>query len=339
MSQELASPELQGVLDLSPEQQRRFDDWARAQLVQLAQQFDVDTSVSQKRASWGMRIASTLGGIAICAAVVLFFIRYWGDLSTVWQVAIVAILPLAALGGAEFAATRERTHYFTGLLSRVAFAAFVMNLAVLGSIFNIISTERALLAWGAFAVILAYRYGLRLLLTVGLLLLISYCAAAVTAGFGYRWIDFVERPELVALLAILIFWASLAIRHRRHTNFSNVYRLVGAVVFFVCILSLADWGIPSYLPFRHHNVERLYEIVGMLTSAGAIWLGITRDWNGTVNLSAIAFVIFLFTRLYHWFWDWLPKYMFFALIGGLSIVLVLIFKRLRSRMARPGALA
>src|ERR1051326_1199947 len=137
LRQELATPELQRVLGLSPEQQQRFDDWSIARLNQLTQQFDVDTSALQEHASWGMRIASTLGGIAICAAVVLFFMRYWGNFGTPLQVTIVVLVPLLALGGAELAASRERTLYFTGLLALVAFASFVMNLAVMGSIFNI----------------------------------------------------------------------------------------------------------------------------------------------------------------------------------------------------------
>jgi hypothetical protein len=55
LRQALATPELQQVLDLSPEQQRRFHEWAQAELTHLARQFDIDTSVSQKRVSWGMR--------------------------------------------------------------------------------------------------------------------------------------------------------------------------------------------------------------------------------------------------------------------------------------------
>jgi uncharacterized membrane protein len=113
-----------------------------------------------------MRIASTLGGIAICAAVVLFFARYWGYLDTSAQIAILVVVPLLALAAAEFAAWRERTLYFTGLLALLAFASFVMNLAVVGSIFNIVSTERALLAWGAFALLLGLP--LRLALAVGI---------------------------------------------------------------------------------------------------------------------------------------------------------------------------
>jgi uncharacterized membrane protein len=339
LREELARPELQQVLELTPDQQSRFDDWSREQLSELARQFDVDTSVSQKRVSWGMRIASTLGGIAICAAVVLFFMRYWGYLDTPIQVAILIAVPLFALAAAEFAARRERTLYFTGLLALVALASFVMNLAGIGSIFNINSTERALLAWGTFALLVAYRYGLRLHLALGLLLLIGYGAAMVTAQFGYRWFDFDQRPELVAFLALMVFCAPFVIQHQRQSDFPPVYRLVGAMVFFLCVVSLAEWGVPSYPSFSQENIERLYEFVGLFTSAGAIWLGISRNWSGVVNTSATAFVIFLFTRLYHWWWDWMPKYLFFAVIGALGIALVLAFRRLRGQMAQRGAAA
>ena len=337
LRQELASPELSRVLELTPDQQTRFEDWSRVQLAQLAQRFDVDTSASQKRFSWGMRIASTLGAIAICAAVVLFFIRYWGFLDTWVQIAIVILVPLLALAGAEFAAARERTLYFTGLLALLAFASFVMNLSVIGNIFNINSSERALLAWGAFAMVVAYRYGLRLLLTLGLLLLIGYGAAAASAHLGYRWFDFGDRPELVALLAVLVFCAPFVVNHNRHTDFPPVYRLLSLIVFFVSLLTLAGSGSNSYLPIDTKNVERFYEFVGLTTSAAAIWLGIKRNWNGVVNSSATAFVVFLAIRFCRWWWDWMPRYLFFAVIGLLGIALVLAFKRLRGRMAAAGA--
>jgi uncharacterized membrane protein len=328
----LASEEVQSVLALTPDQITRFDEWSRAKLAALAAHFDVDTTVSQKRVSWGMRIASTLGGLAICAAVVLFFLRYWGFLNTPAQLAIVILTPLAVLAGTEFAARRERTLYFTGLLALVALASFIMNLAVVGSIFNITSTERALLPWGLFAMLLAYRYGLRLMLALGLVLLMSYSAAAYTARMGYRWLDFCDRPEHFLLLGAFVFAVPFYVKHPRHSDFPSVYRLVGALTFFIAIMSLAEWGVPSYLPWEARYIERLYEIAGLLLSAGAIWLGITRNWNGIVNTGAAFFVLFLFLRLYHWWWDWMPRYLFFAVIGAVGIALVLAFKRVRAKM-------
>jgi uncharacterized membrane protein len=79
-------------------------------------------------------------------------------------------------------------------------------------------------------------------------------------------------------------------------------------------------------------VERVYEAVGLITSAAAIWTGIARQWTGIVNTGAAFFTIFLFARLYHWWWDWMPKYLFFAAIGGLGILLVMLFKRLRTNL-------
>ena len=332
LRQDLADEEIQSVLALSPDQRSRFDEWSRAKLAALAQQFDIDTTASQKRVSWAMRIASTLGALALCAATILFFMRYWGYLDTPAQLAIVILTPLLLLAGAEFAARRERTPYFTGLLALAALATCILSLAVVGSIFNITSTERALLPWGAFAMVLAYRYGLRLLLALGLLLLMSYVAAAYTAQMGYRWLDFCDRPEHFLLLGAFVFALPFYLKHSRNTDFSPVYRLIGAWAAFIALLSLAEWGAPSYLPWETVNIERFYEIAGLIVSAAAIWWGIVRNWNGVVNTGATFFIIFLFTRLYHWWWDWMPRYLFFAVIGVLGVALVLAFKRMRGRM-------
>lgn len=332
LRKELASEDIQSVLGLSPDQQARFEEWSRAKLAALALQFDIDTNTSQKRVSWAMRVASTLGALALCAAVVLLFTRYWGYFDTWLQVAIVILTPLVFLAWTEFVARRERTPYFTNLLALVALASFILNLVVVGSVFNIATSERALLPWGAFATVLAYRYGLRLLLIPGLIFLMSYVAALYTAQMGFRWLDFYDRPEHFLWLGLLVFGLSLCWKHSHNVHFHAVYRLVGALTFFTAILSLAEWGAASYLPWKTINVERFYEIAGLLTSTAAIWYGILRNWNGLVNVGAAFFIIFLFTRLYHWWWDWMPRYLFFAAIGGLAIALVLAFRRVRDRM-------
>lgn len=333
LREEFADPELKAVLSLTPEQVARFEAWADASMARLADQFDVDTSAAQKRISWGMRIASTLGAIAICAAVVLFFMRFWGYLDTTAQVTILVLTPLAALAGTEYAARRERTLYFAGLMALVALTSFVMNLSVIGEIFNIASTERALLAWAIFALLIAYRYGLRLILWIGLALLLSYCAAALTARLGYSWLDFGDRPEQLAVMGLIVFWTPLALRHSRNSDFPPVYRLVGMLTFLIAVLSLAEWGVSSYLPFAAVTLERAYELVGLAASATFVWLGIVRGWNSVVNTGAIFFAIFMFCRLYHWLWDWMPKYLFFTVVGLLGILLVVGFKRMRGRVA------
>jgi hypothetical protein len=328
--EELAKPALKAALALTPEQLGRLEEWVSASLSHLAGKFDIDVSTSQKRMSWGMRIASTLGGLALCAALVLFFMRFRGYLDTPIQVIIVLLAPLAALAGMEFAARRERTLYFAGLMAMVALTSFVMNLVVIGEIFNIASTERALLAWGLFALLIAYRHGLRLILALALATLVSYSAAAVTARLGYNWLDFGDRPEFIAILGLIVFSLPFAIEHRRNRDFPPVYRIVGALTFLISVLSLAEWSAHSYLPFEQTTLERLYELVGLAVSVLSIWLGIARNWTGIVNTGATFFTIFLFCRFYHWLWDWMPQYLFFALIGALGIALVAGFKRMRN---------
>ncbi len=332
---ELAAPELRDVLGLSPDQLVRFDEWSRARLVELERQFDVDTTSSQKRVSWGMRIAATLGGLALCAALVLFFLRFWGYLETWQQMALLIAIPLVLLAATEFAARRERARYFTGLLGLTALTAFIMNLSALGTIFNLVPTERALLPWGIFALLLAYRYGLRLHLAAGLALLTAWVAATCTTLQGVAWGQFASRPEIFLLLGFIAFACPFAVRHAANREFDPVYRLVGALVALTAVLSLAAWGASSYLPWETDTIEHTYEFVGLALSTGAIWWGITRSWTGTVNTGAVYFTIFLFIRLYHWWWQWMPKYLFFAAIGAIAIGLVIVFKQLRTRLALP----
>jgi len=106
---ELEELERQKVLELTTEQRARIDAHIEATLKQLASQFDVDTSESQRQISWGMKIASALGGLALCAAVVLFLSRYMGYWPTPVQVVVLAVGPVLLTFGAEFAARREKT--------------------------------------------------------------------------------------------------------------------------------------------------------------------------------------------------------------------------------------
>jgi uncharacterized membrane protein len=333
LREEFGKDGLRAALALTPDQVERFDRWAQASLAALAGQFDVDTTVTQERLSRGMKIASTLGALAICAAVVLFFTRFWGYLDTWAQVVVVMVAPLLALAGTEFAARRERTLYFAGLLALVSVTSFVMNIAVLGQIFNITSTENALLAWALFSLFVAYRYGLRFVLALGLTFLLSYGSATLTAHLGYRWLEFAERPEHFTAMGAIVFCVPFCIAHLKRTDFPAVYRVVGTLAILLGFLALAEWGAHSYLTFDSKTVERIYEFAGLAASAAFIWLGILCAWGGIVNTGAIFFAIFLFGRLYHWWWDWMPKYLFFAAIGAIGIALVAGFRHMRNQRA------
>ena len=97
-----------GVLALSAEQRLQLDAHLDKTLAELAGQFDVDISESQKKISLAMRVASALGGLAFCAAVFLFFYRYWGLLGTTLQVIILIAVPILGLFAVEWVSRRKK---------------------------------------------------------------------------------------------------------------------------------------------------------------------------------------------------------------------------------------
>ncbi|HYK90231.1 MAG TPA: DUF2157 domain-containing protein [Acidobacteriota bacterium] len=331
--EQLAEIAGEGVLELSAEQQSRLDLHLDKTLSELAERYDVDISASQKQISLGMRILSTLGGLAFCAAVFLFFYRYWGLLSTVAQTAILIAVPIAVLVAMQFTARHEKTLYYTALLGLVAFASFIMNMAVLGSIFNITPSQNAFLVWGAFALVLAYTYRFRLLLAAGLICLLVYVAATLTAWSGPYWASCAERPEfflLPGLAAVLV----PMIDGRKHADFHFVYRLIGLVTIFTALEILMHESWMSVLPLGKKPLQAIYQVTAFAAAGATIWLGIRHKFIGIVNLGSAFFALYLFDRLVDWWWNWMPKYLFFLIVGLIAVGLMTVFRRIRSRTLR-----
>jgi uncharacterized membrane protein len=334
--QELAQLEQEKILRLSDDDRQKVDSYHAELLKQLASQFDVDTTKAQKQMSWGMRIISFLGAAAISAAVFFFFYRFWGLLSVPIQVGILVAGPVLVSLGVEAAARKEKTLYFAAIIGLVAFATFVLNLSMLGQIFNITPTQNAFLAWALFAFILAYTYGLRILLVAGIISLICYLSATVGTWSGCYWLGFGERPENFIVAGLVLFGMSF-IPHRSFYDFPPLYRVFGLLAVFIAILILANWGSISYLAIHPKTISHIYQILGFLAAGLTIGLGIKQHWPGVTNLGSTFFAIFLYTKFYDWWWNWMPKYLFFLVLGLVAVLLLLVLKRLRakSQEARP----
>lgn len=307
-----------------------------ALLRRFAGDYDIDISQGQKQLSLGMRIASFLGALALSSAVYFLFLRFRGGMDAAIQTAILVTLPIIATLGVEFAARRERSLYFASIAALVAFASFVLDLSMLSGLFNIAPTQNAFLAWGVFGVLLAYAYGLRLILVAGLASLLGYLAATIGTWSGAYWLSFGERPENFLLAGFFLAGIGLP-GHRLRPGFASVYRIFGLLTVFIAILILANWGSVSYLPFSNGSIENGYQALGFLLSSLAIWLGIRRRWPGLVNLGSTFFVLYLYTKLFDWWWDWLPKYLFFLLLGLIAIGLLLVLRRLHTMGGRGRA--
>jgi hypothetical protein len=303
-------------------------------LASLTARFGIDATRSGRWISWGVLVASFLSAAAFCAALVLFLHRIWGVLPPTAHSLILLVIPLLVLAAAEFNFRRQGRLYYTALLALAAGVGFVMESNALGSIFNLVPSAHALLAWGSFGILLAHAYGLRLLLGAGLLLLCAYSASLFAIVEGAFWANFVERPETLIPAAVVVYGLPSLVYRRDRNDFRFVYRTCGAAWMLFAILVLSIAGNTSYLDFPTRTIETLYQVAGLVLSGGVVFHGIRLGRIGMVNLGALSFVVFLYVKLYAWWWAWMPKYLFFLLIGLTAVLLLYLFGRLRAGVSR-----
>lgn len=325
---ELHQLEAEGALALDATARESIDSHHARLLADMAERFDIDTDGSGRQLSLGMRIASLVGALALSAAVFFFFYQVWGFLVTPVQVGLLFAAPILATLGAGWMAQRERTRYLTSLLALVALACFVLNLSMLGQIFNIAPERTAFLVWGVFALLLAYAWDLKLVLVAALVCLAGYLSASLGAWGGLYWLSFGRRPEDFLIAGLLMTIPGWLPRLPRR-EFAPVYRVFGLLMAFISILIMSYWGEASYLPLNPALVEGSYQVLGFVGSAGVIWLGIRRADGKLFHLGATFFVLFLYTKVFDWWWDWLPKWLFFLVVGLIAIGVLFGLGRLR----------
>jgi uncharacterized membrane protein len=326
---ELAQLARDKVLSLTPDQHKAIADHHAGLLTQYTAAYDVDKTQREKQLSWGMRIVSFLGALALAASVFFLFYQFWGGFSTPAQVAILIAAALASFVATVAVSARDRSGYFTKLVALVCFACFVLDLSMLGQIFNITPSEHALLLWGALAFLLAYAYDMRLLQAAGILCLIAWLSARFGAWSGVYWIHFGERPENFIPAALALFLLPQLVDHRRFTGFAATYRVFALLALFLPMLILSNWGVISYLDLDRDIIEGGYQVAGFAFSAGAIALGLRKGWGEVVNTGTIFFVVFLYTKFFDWWWESMPKYLFFLILGLTAVLCLLILRRLR----------
>jgi hypothetical protein len=326
---ELDELERGGAIRLTDEQRAQLRDYHRTLLDALAQRFEVDRSRAESQLSLGLRIVSLLGAAACTTAVILFFQRIWGSISSPLQIALVWAAPLLALGGATVTARMERTLYFTALLATLAFGCFVLNVYVVGTILNARPSPQPFLVWGAFALTLAYAWDLRLLLAAGGYCAIAYGSMSIVNWSGLPLEAVFERPESVLLPAALVAAFAQADVNRTRYGFAQTLRLVGLLALSFAVLVLGESGGMSQLPLATKTVEHLYQLGGFGLAALMLTIGIRRRWTETVNLGAAFFGVLLLLRYFDWWWDVMPKYLFFLIVGLTAIALMVILRRIR----------
>lgn len=323
----------EGILELSTEQSHAVSKHHADLLTRYATMFDIDASVRAKQLSLGMRVASFLGALALAASVLFLFYQFWGGFSVVAQIGLLISTALASFAATVWIRDKDHSGYFTKLAAMLAFVCFVLNIVMLGQIFNITPSDKALIPWAVFAFLLAYSCDLRLLLAAGILCVIAYISARTGAWRGVYWLHFGERPENFFPAAILLFILPSFLHRMRSQEFAPIYRVFALLTALMPVLVLSHWGNGSYLELDYKFIEGMYQVVGFVLSACAIWLGTRRGWPEMINTGITFFVIFLYTKLYDWCWEIMPKYLFFLVVGLVAVLILVVLKRLRTDTA------
>jgi hypothetical protein len=326
---ELAELRREGLDPVPPDRLDAVAAHHDALLAALSDRFDIDTTLSAKRMSLGMRLASAFGAAALTAAVVSFFYRIWGDLGTPVQVVFLTAAPLAALGALVAAARRERTFYVASLCAIVACGAFVLQTVVLGDLYNLRGSAHVLGTWAAFglAVAVPYRFGLPFASAVGAA--ICYVAALLITWQGAPWSEFGARPETVLAPAAAAHaaarWAPRELQ--AWTRGTSLVFALGAVL----VLSTFDGA--SGLPWSRPVVEATYQVVAAVLAVFVVAHGVRSGRAETLIVGGVFTGLFLLGRFVDWWWDWMPKYLFFLALAVIAIGWLWVLGRLRRRMA------
>ena len=189
----------------------------------------------------------------------------------------------------------------------------------------------------ASALVIGYAYSLRLPVAVGLALAIAFAAGTMIAWRGFDWKSFEQRPELLLPLAAVTAAIGVATAQGASKRFAPTYRLVGLFVLLAALWSLSLDASLSFLRWGETPVKAIYQVLGFAVAAAAISVGLRRDWNDMSMLGAGGFVVLLYTKFYQWWWDWMPAYLFFFIVGSAAIAMILVLRRVRAAMA--GAVA
>ncbi len=328
--QELKFIEDDNIITISQEQKSSIKTYHKAILKNLTTSFDIDSTNKKKQLSKGMKITSFLAALGLSFSIYLMFLNFWGDFNTSSQVIILMLTPLILLAITMKLSQVETTSYYAKITGLLSFATFVLNILILGQIFNISPSPNAFLIWSIFALLLAYATNARLLLGISIIFFSLFMSAKFATWNGGYWIGFGEHPENFLPIAFILFLTSF-LQHQRVWGFESIYRVFAMLLFFIPVLILSNFGGASYFDLDENLIKGFYQVIGFIFSALAIYIGIKKGLKEVVTSGNIFFTIFLYTKFYDWFWEWMPKYLFFLIIGLSAILILMILKRYRDK--------
>jgi uncharacterized membrane protein len=99
------------------------------------------------------------------------------------------------------------------------------------------------------------------------------------------------------------------------------------------LLTLGLNGNLSLVPLGRRVLESIYDAVALGAGAAGIGLGIRRGWAETRLVSTGFVILLLVVKAFDWWWEWLPRELFFLVLGLMAVGILVALRRLRARLA------
>jgi uncharacterized membrane protein len=126
--------------------------------------------------------------------------------------------------------------------------------------------------------------------------------------------------------------AALAVIHRRWSRSSLAEPPAVVVLVLLGCMTLA-----SVIAVTPHSRELWFILLLTLLTSAGVYLGIAWESPVFLNTSLVFLAVNLYTRFYEYFWDAMPKSLFF-IVGGATLMLGGVWvERMRRRLIRQFA--
>jgi hypothetical protein len=224
---------------------------------------------------------------------------------------------------------RERTLYVASICATVASGAFVLQTVMLGNLFNMRGTPHLLGAWAAFALAVSLPWRFPLPFAAGVISLVCYAAALAIWLGGAPWSSFGAYPETVLGTAALAHpaWRRVPVELQRWWRGTTLVLGLGA------LLALSTFEASSLLPWPRQTLELVYQGGAAIAAAAIIAHGVRTGRGEMVVIGALFAAFFLLGRFVDWWWDWMPKYLFFLILASVALAWLWLLRRLRRGIA------
>lgn len=294
----------------------------------------LDLSREEARLSAGMRLATLLGAAALSMAWAMFVASAWDGLGPTAKLALVWLPPVLLVPAIAVAARRDPSGYVANIIAVVAAIGLAVACPATLELYQQPGARWPFFLVGWFAMLVALRWRLLLPQIIGV----------VALGIGFwsldglrRGVDFdrsLQYGEPVLLGGLLAFafarWTLAG-----PPLFRLSWRIAGT---FAVAMALLVMGINGHFSWLGDGraTEGFYQVAAFVVFVGMTWWGLRHDDAVLARGGGLALITYLLFRMFDWFWDAIPDWLFFLLMGAFAFAVLLVLRRVRLR-GRQGA--